>query len=77
MPNDLPFPAAPLPNVIEVDVRVVISARIQTLAGISDAQLSQAVLAQLAILAPFAARVQSISVERAGLVGVAGNAPRA
>lgn len=65
-----------VPSVVTLGVRVIIQAQVQTLSNVTDAQLSQAVLAMIAILAPFAAQVQSISVERAGLVGVAGGVPK-
>lgn len=65
------------PAIVNLDVRVVIRARVQCLSTIDDNQLSQSVLAMIAILAPFAAQVQSISVERGGLVGIAGGAAKA
>ncbi|MGH7178715.1 MAG: hypothetical protein ACREJC_15160 [Tepidisphaeraceae bacterium] len=71
MPNERVPQIGVLPAVIEVDVLVLIKARVQTLSNATDVALSQAVLTQIAILAPFAARVQQITVQRGGIVGVA------
>lgn len=61
-----------VPGFVTVDVVVTIRARVTVPTVLNDAQLSQSVLSQVAILAPFASNVREMSVGRTGVVGIVG-----
>lgn len=63
-----------MPGFVAVDVIVTIKARVTVPSVLNDAQLSQSVLSQVAILAPFAAHVREMTVGRTGVVGIVGGA---
>lgn len=64
---------APNPSVLRVGVKVVIDAEVTIPAAATDAEISAAVLAQVALLAPFAANVRAMHVTRQAVVGVIGS----